>query len=225
MGKGQRIVTGLLWGLLVVVMLAVVATGLWPRRGDARTNRDRGAADNAATVLVSVGGEAKDPNGPLERMWEVPKFSYADANGNVVTNESLKGRPWVAAFIFTHCTQACPMMVGKLRSLQDETKGTDLRLVSFTLDPQRDTPEVLRDYAKRLGADGSRWLFLRGDSQEQVMKTAQDMKVAATVDKDNVIGHGDWFLLVDADGWVRGHYRSSEADAVKQLAADAKRLK
>jgi cytochrome oxidase Cu insertion factor (SCO1/SenC/PrrC family) len=220
MGKGQRIVTGLLWGLLVVVMLAVVGAGLWPRRGEART---KGDANAGATVMVKV-GEPKDPNAPLERMWAVPAFSYADANGNTVTNESLKGRPWVAAFVFTNCTQACPMMVGKLRELQDETKGSDLRLVSFTLDPQRDTPEVLRDYGKRLGADGARWLFLRGDSQEAVMKTAQAMKVAATVDKDKNIGHGDWFLLVDADGWVRGHYRSSEADAVKQLADDAKKL-
>src|SRR4051812_27500524 len=113
MGKGQRIVTTVLWGILVVVMLAVVGTGLWPRRGDARTT---GAGDPAAAA-VRVSGAGGAPE--LAPRWQVPAFAYPDANGAVVSRESLKGRPWVAAFIFTHCTQACPMMVGKLRALQD----------------------------------------------------------------------------------------------------------
>lgn len=212
MGRGQKIVTTVLWGILVVVMLAAVGVGLWVRRGGAEAS-----ARNSGTPTVS--GMPL----PLERLWEVPAFTFTDPDGRTVTRDDLKGRPWVAAFVFTNCNQACPMMAGKLRHVQDETKGTDLRLVSFSLDPARDTPEVLKKYGQNLGADTTRWTFLRG-TQAEAFATAKAMKVAVDFNDKGEIIHGDHFLLVDADGWVRGFYRSKDEGAVQKLAADAVKL-
>src|SRR3712207_1635767 len=118
MGTTQKILTTTLWGLLVLIMLSVVGAGLW------RENRDR----QSARAVESMPADPADPGAPAvlgettghaPLMFEVPPFALVDQNGNPVSRESLRGRPWVAAFIFTNCTQACPMMSMKLAKLQD----------------------------------------------------------------------------------------------------------
>lgn len=217
MGTVQKILTTTLWGLLVLIMLSVVGAGLW------RENRDRRAARSSAddAPLVTLGGTT-DP-GPL--MFEVPPFALVDQNGNPVSRDSLRGHPWVAAFIFTNCMQACPMMSMKLARLQDALAGTDVKLVSFTVDPERDTPEVLREYAARYDGDGSRWLLLSGDKQA-IYDVAAAMKVgvAAPTTAGGEITHSDRFVLVDADGRVRETYRSADESALAELQHDARAL-
>ena len=80
-----------------------------------------------------------------------------------MTRDSLLGRPWVAGFVFTRCSGPCPKITGTMRRLQDELSGVDARLVSFSVDPEWDTPDVLRAYADAVGADRERWWFLTGD--------------------------------------------------------------
>jgi protein SCO1 len=218
MGTIQKILTTTLWGLLVLIMLSVVGAGLW------RENRDRQAARATDTTAGSpaVLGETTGP-GPL--MFEVPPFALVDQNGHPVTRESLLGHPWVAAFIFTNCTQACPMMSMKLAKLQDALAGTDVKLVSFTVDPDRDTPEVLKRYAERYEGDSSRWLLLTGD-KGAIYDVAAGMKIGVQppTTAGGEITHSDRFVLIDAGAMVRDTYLSSDDDALARLQEDARDL-
>jgi protein SCO1 len=101
----------------------------------------------------------------LGRYGEVPSFALTERSGRRVTRESLRGSIWVVDFIYTKCTESCPIQSLELAQLQREFTGAaDLRLVSITVDPAHDTPEVLRTYAARYGAS-DRWWFLTGEKQ------------------------------------------------------------
>ncbi len=103
---------------------------------------------------------------PLEGLQDfgaLPEFSLTERNGRQVTLADLRGKVWIANFIYTHCTDTCPLQSARMARLQaDLAAEVDLRLVSITVDPEADTPEVLAEYATRFGADPDRWLFLTG---------------------------------------------------------------
>ncbi len=124
---------------------------------------------------------------PLPSYSEVPDFSLTSERGETVTLDDLAGHIWVADFIFTNCRGPCPLMTSHMAKLQHalDAEGLPVKLVSVTVDPERDTPAVLKDYAERFGADLSRWSFLTGDKQAI----------------HNLIGHG--FKLASTDGSVR----------------------
>jgi protein SCO1/2 len=94
----------------------------------------------------------------------VPDFDLVERSNRKVTRQELTGKVWVADFIFTTCGGICPVMTSNMRKLQDKLFA-DIRLVSFTVDPTHDTPEVLTEYANRYGANKDRWLFLTGDPE------------------------------------------------------------
>src|SRR5215510_11882506 len=100
----------------------------------------------------------------LETFYPVPDFSLTDQTDKPVTLHELKSRAWVADFIFTNCGASCPMMTEKIRKLQ-ETVPADIRMVSVTVDPARDTTKALAAYAAEHGATRERWLFLTGEKQ------------------------------------------------------------
>ena len=93
----------------------------------------------------------------------VPPFTLTERSGRPLTRDDLRGRVWIASFIYTQCTESCPLQTATMARLQKDFAGEpDLRLVSITVDPERDTPAVLTRYAERYGADPARWLFLTG---------------------------------------------------------------
>src|SRR5262245_9289536 len=92
----------------------------------------------------------------------VPDFSLLEAGGRQITLQEFQGKVWIADFIFTSCAGMCPMMTSEMRKIQDALPQ-EIRLVSFSVDPARDTPAVLNDYADRFGADRRRWSFVTGD--------------------------------------------------------------
>src|SRR6516164_6446173 len=94
----------------------------------------------------------------LETFYPVPDFSLTDQTDKTVTLQELKGRVWVADFIFTNCGGTCPVMTEKMRKLQ-EALPSDIHMVSFTVDPARDTSKALAAYAAEHGATRERWLF------------------------------------------------------------------
>ncbi len=150
-----------------------------------------------------------------------------DQSNNPVTRETLRGKPWIADFIFTNCGGPCPMMTGKMAQLQKELPGDAVKLVSFSVDPERDQPEVLKTYADRFEADASRWHFLTtADSSVQpIYDVAAGMKLTAIgATGDEPIIHSEKFLLVDSAGSVRGVYSSSDEQSMSRLVADASRL-
>src|SRR6476646_4148322 len=106
----------------------------------------------------------------LPQYGEVPAFSLVDQDGLKFGLEDLRGQVWVADFIFTSCASACPRLTGEMRKLQvdimDRGDANRTRLVSISVDPERDTPKKLREYADQVGVVGRRWKFLTGPAKQ-----------------------------------------------------------
>lgn len=156
----------------------------------------------------------------------LPDFELTASDGQPVSRKSLRGRVWIADFIFTHCAGPCPLMTRHMRALQDDLADVEpLTLVSFSVDPAHDTPQVLTEYAERHGARAGRWLFVTG-SMDQIYDLAIDgFRIAvAAARKNNQIIHDTRFMLVDQDGYVRGYYDSDSEDDLRQLRRDAERM-
>src|SRR5262249_1215461 len=113
-------------------------------------------------VSVVTSGCKYEP--AVTSFYSLPDFSLTDQSGMTVTLANLKGKVWVADFIFTNCGGTCPMMTEKMRRLQQDLPR-EIRMVSITVDPERDTPKALAAYAEEHGATRERWLFLTGNKQ------------------------------------------------------------
>ncbi len=202
MNRRQKIITTCLWVFLLACTL--VLTALWSQ---------------ARLRMVPRSAQAEE-TAPL---FEVPPFELTDQENRTITLASLKNRPWVADFIFTRCPGPCPIMTANLAALQAKLPDA-VRLVSFSLDPEYDTPEVLRAYGEKYNADPTRWHFLTGNA-EVIHQLADAMKIAAQRAPNPIdIQHGTHFVLVNPDGKVHGYYRHDDPESQQQLIADAKML-
>jgi protein SCO1/2 len=167
----------------------------------------------------------------LPTLGDVGGFSLIDQAGRQVSDATLRGRVWAAAFFFTRCPTVCPRITRRMRELQQAAAkgGVKLELVSFSVDPENDTPEVLTAYARQYGADLSSWRFLTGDlavvrkTSEQGFKLALDGTPTPGA-ADFGLFHGSHLVLVDGVGQIRGYYRTSEDAQMAQLLKDAARL-
>jgi cytochrome oxidase Cu insertion factor (SCO1/SenC/PrrC family) len=197
MSKAQRNLTILLWLLLGVAIYSMYASGLWrPRR-------------------------PAEPQPIAQPRPEVPAFSLIDQNGNPFTNETLKGKPYVACFIFSRCVGPCPAMMQRMARIQDATRNADIHLVSFTVDPQNDSPEVLKAYGQKFGADADKWTLATG-KPDDIYDLARRMMIAVQPAQDNnPIEHGTWLLLIAPDGKMHGHYSGQDDDGWRKLSEDA----
>ena len=149
-----------------------------------------------------------------------------------MTLAELGGEIWIANFIYTNCPDTCPIQSARMKALQDEFSGeADFRLVSITVDPDRDTPEVLEAYAESFGADPERWFFLTG-AKEVIHRFAQEgFRLAAseiTHEHKPASGathtHSPRFVLIDRDAQIRGYYTSTDPDALGRLRQDLRTL-
>jgi protein SCO1/2 len=166
----------------------------------------------------------------LPVLGEVPEFALAGSDGAEIASAKLRGAPWVADFIFTSCPGTCPRMSEQMARLQRalaERGLDDVRSVSFSVDPKTDTPEVLRDYGVRFGADPRRWLFLTGDRDELHVLVKDGFKLAVAerspaenTDGEGIITHSDRFVLIDRAGRLRGYYHGTDPEDVDRLLAD-----
>jgi protein SCO1 len=159
---------------------------------------------------------------PLPVLGAIPQFDLVSSTGQPFDSRSLDGHIWVADFIYTTCDGPCPMMSHQMRGIQNSTAATpDVKLVSFTVDPVRDTPEVLAKYAKFFKADGARWYFLTGP-----MARLHDLGLNAFklngVNGD--LSHSTRFVLVDGRRRVRGFYLSSDDSFPQSLLHDIRQL-
>jgi protein SCO1/2 len=143
---------------------------------------------------------------------QLPAFSLVDPNGKPFGSEQLAGQVWIASFFFTHCPSVCPQLMARMAQLQNlyRERGIDgIRLVSITVDPERDTPEVLRAAEPRYGVDPTRWTLLTG-SRAAIATLCRDgfhvpgLDVPAAADGD--IPHTTKVVLVDAQNRIRGYY-------------------
>jgi protein SCO1/2 len=153
----------------------------------------------------------------------VPDFTLTDQNGAPFTSgTSLLGKVSVADDIYTNCEGPCPRMSSQMHQVQSALAGRDgVELVSFTVDPLRDTPDALASYARRFQAEPGRWFFLTG-APEALQHLDRDVFMLGNVDA--TLEHSTRFVLVDKASRIRGFYQSSEEDAIPRLVADAKSL-
>lgn len=147
-------------------------------------------------------------------------FSLTECHGQTVTKADLLGKPWVACFIFTRCAGPCPKVSQQMQLFQERTKGLDVRLVSLTVDPDRDTPEELRKYAEYYKADPDRWWFLTGDKPTLFHLIRRGFRMIVDEDPQQIPGfeimHSTTIMLVDAGGVVRGKYNAlNDVDMAK----------
>ena len=166
----------------------------------------------------------------LNRHGSVPDFLLIERSGKKIALADLRGATWIADFIYTTCTDTCPLQSAEMSKLQDELRPKNpLRFVSFSVDPDHDTPAVLTAYAQRFKADGDRWLFLTGD-KEQISNLIQaGFHLSAAPLKQSgadsgVILHSPRFVLIDKNSQIRGYYDSREPDALARLKSDARTL-
>jgi protein SCO1/2 len=185
----------------------------------------------AATVLLIaavVGAWLALRPAPLPVLGTLPEFALVERAGTAVGSRDLAGGVWIADFVFTRCPDFCPALTARMAGLQKALPrdGEPVRLVSFSVDPAYDTPEVLRAYAARAGADPT-WLFLTG-AREAVAGLLRDGFKVAWADggpPTSPITHSDRFVLVDRALRIRGYYHGTDAADVARLARDAVRLR
>jgi cytochrome oxidase Cu insertion factor (SCO1/SenC/PrrC family) len=213
--------------ILIVIVPAAAGVAWWTSR----------------TARVAPGEVALER---LDDYGTVPAFTLTERSGRRVTRDDLRGLVWVADFIYTECTESCPTQSLQFARLQQEFVGAaDLRLVSVTVDPRHDTPEVLRRYAERYGA-GHRWWFLTGDTHE-IYCLAQKGFRLSVVDPANstppacgrasrfgpsaawashgsqgLVMHSARFVLVDREGRIRAYHLTTDAESLATLAGNVR---
>lgn len=154
----------------------------------------------------------------------VAEFSLTERSGRKVSREDLLGKVWVASFLFTRCSTGCPLISAHLMELQkDLEKQQGVVLVTFSVDPEHDQPEVLQEYADSHGADSDRWLFLTG-RQEEVYHLVYDsfhLPMQQTTGKErtpgNEVSHATRLVLVDKRGRIRGYFEGKEGSDLPKL--------
>jgi protein SCO1/2 len=201
-----------------------------PRRRPRRPITDRGRAGAplliAAALAVAAGTAAwlARRTHPLPVLGTVPSFVLTERSGRPIAAHDLAGAVWVADFIFTRCPDVCPALTARMARLQTVLPA-DVRLVSISVDPTHDTPEVLRQYATRAAAkDG--WLFLTGPRADVAALLRDGFRVAYADDgpPSAPITHSDRFVLVDRELRIRGYYHGDEPDDLARLERDASAL-
>jgi len=160
---------------------------------------------------------------------EVPPFELVDSSGKQVRRSDFDGDLWVADFIFTSCAGVCPILSSRMADVQRrlEERGLDVRLVSISVDPARDTPPALAAYAERYGADPERWTFLTGERDalyeligKGFLLSVSERSPEEAGDSGDLITHSDRFVLVDRQGRIRGYYHGLEEEDVDRLLRD-----
>lgn len=180
--------------------------------------------DGADVDFVIDEGEIENsqPSHPPEDANWMSRFELTERSGKTVTSEQLLGQPYLVSFFFTTCPSICVQQNQKLQELQEEFEDQGVRLVAISCDPETDTPERLREYAARFGADRDQWLFMTGDLTyirrvgAEVFQLPVDQKF-----------HTERFVLVDAKGEIEGFYNWPEPrqfdklkEKISQMLAD-----
>ncbi len=168
----------------------------------------------------------------LPRIGTVPPFTLTERSGKNITNQDLAGKIWVADFVYTTCPGPCPLVTANMAKIQTATAhDPHVQLVTFTVDPQTDTPGVLAAYADKYGADPNRWWFLTGPEkplydliQNGFYQVVQDNRGKPPEEGQFVVTHSTYFMLVDANGYVRSSYDGVGEDGRADLLKGIKTL-
>jgi protein SCO1/2 len=214
----------LLWGTILLALVGLAAAA-WLTSPQGRQ------ATSGARVVVQTEDTAS-PLGELQDYGAVPDFSLVCQTGAPIRRVDLDGNVWIGDFIFTNCASSCPMMTSQLQKLETALRDVpSVRLVSFSVDPERDTAERLAEYAREYGAVPERWLFLTGDktalrklSIDGFHLPAGDATPEEVARGAEAVLHSTRFVLVDSRGHIRGYYDGADDAAMEKLRSHVRRL-
>lgn len=144
----------------------------------------------------------------------VPQFSLTTESNLSFSRDELVGNVTIADFIFTNCAGPCPLMTAKMKELQNSLPGA--RFVSFSVDPEQDTPDVLKEYAGRFDADTRSWKFLTGNKQVIYSLSVKGFHLGVEDEPDAIL-HSTKFVLIDRAASIRGYYDSEEDSSMQRL--------
>ena len=165
-----------------------------------------GLAAFGVGLLIALVAALHRRHEPLPVLGHIPTFHLVDEHGQPFTDASMIGHATVVDFFFTRCLSSCPRLTARMAQLQGDVVGRDppIKLVSISVDPENDTPEVLADYAAKAKADRTRWSFVTGPLDDVERAVVQGFKMSGTKVYKNAndydVIHGEWFVLVDARG-------------------------
>jgi protein SCO1/2 len=163
----------------------------------------------------------------------VPEFRFQDQSGSTVGNPDLAGRVWIASFLYTTCPGPCPRLVERLAQVRRDFAGDPrVLLVSFSVDPEADSPEALGAYARTRGIDAAGWKLLTGPSEAIYAFIRSGFLLAVdrsdgsgqAIVEQGPVTHSTRLALVDVRGRIRGYYDSDDAQALEELRADVRTL-
>lgn len=182
-------------------------------------------------IYDSVINKTVDGKSLSDTVWhKIPDFNLINQLGDTVNWKKMEGKTVVADFFFTHCPTICPKLTENMKRLQQEITNANkvgdqrpefLQLLSFSVDPERDSVEALKKWADRFQINPENWWLLTGDRKTIYDLSIQDMKLGL-VDKniDTGFSHTDFMVLIDKNRNIRGYYHGLDTIAVKQLAHD-----
>lgn len=154
----------------------------------------------------------------LPNYGSVPPFQMTDSEGHGFDSKRLKGKLWVADFIYTSCPGPCSRMTSQMHKVQQQVTGQkDVWLVSISVDPQHDSPPVLNDFARRFGGPSDNWVFLTGSPKTVHVLAHEVFHVGDLISK---MDHSTKFTLVDKRGDIRGYYSSVDGDSIPAMLRD-----
>jgi len=195
-----------IWVIFALTLFAIFAKGMFAPRN----------------TSVPKGTKA------LPVLGEIAPVVLTQQNGSRFDLSGLRGKVWVANFIFTHCAGPCPLMTAQMSELVKKFREeTEVQFISLSVDPERDTPEVLSKYAARYEADPKAWAFLTGDKKEvysfiqkQFFLGVTDIPPAEREAADQTVSHSTKFVLVDRHLRLRGFYETLDQGQVERLVKD-----
>ncbi|MDH5163527.1 SCO family protein [Heyndrickxia oleronia] len=157
-------------------------------------------------------------------------FTFTDQDNKKFGLKDLKGSVWVADFMFTSCATVCPQLTKNMSDLQKEIKDKgydDVKFVSFSVDPEIDTPQAMKDYAAKFNADFSTWHLLTGYSQEDIESFAKDnfQALVKKPDNDTQVIHDTKFFLMNKDGELVKDYSTQDGFPLSEIVKDVKALR
>jgi len=174
-------------------------------------------------AYVQLQSSKKTQTALLPDLGRVPEFSFVNELSEPLGRDTLKGKVWVANFVFTRCPGPCPMMTSRMLELQQNLKKIEdgsVQLVTFTVDPEYDTPEVLAEYAKKSFADPARWNFATGEPAAVEEFVVKGMLQPLATEPDGSPAHSTRFVVVDEEGRMRAFRDGMDPEVVAKLLTD-----
>ncbi len=191
---------------------------------------------SAALICFSAGSGkpgsnvSQPPGSSLLEGRPIGPFSLTRETNSTVSSDDLKSSVWLTAFTFTRCPSSCPRISTTLKGIQDQLAGSSVKIVSISVDPKHDTPEILKTYGSKFGADPARWWFLTGNDTEifSLIQKSFLLSVAPTSPEQQKQGaeevaHSDRIALVDKDLKLVRFFDSNSPEELKQLVAEARK--